>query len=74
MKKIFLFLLISSGILVFSCTKDTAVPPYTPPVTKNFTVTSMNHTKDTVNVGDTIYLNVAGTMYDTLNVYTYLTD
>jgi hypothetical protein len=33
----------------------------------------MNHTKDTVKVGDTIYLNVSGTMYDTLNVYAYLT-
>jgi len=33
----------------------------------------MNHTADTVNVGDTIYLNVAGTMYDTLNVYAYVT-
>ena len=33
----------------------------------------MSHTKDTVNVGDTIYLNVDGTMYDTLNVYAYLT-
>ena len=73
MKKIFLFSLICSGVLVFSCTKNSIVPPYTPPVTTNFTVTSMNHTKDTVNVGDTIYLTVAGTMYDTLNVYTYLT-
>jgi hypothetical protein len=73
MKKIFLFLLICSGILIFSCTKNTIVPPYTPPVANNFTVTAMNHTKDTVNVGDTIYLTVAGTMYDTLSVYTYLT-
>ncbi len=73
MKKIFLFSLICSGILVFSCTKNSIVPPYTPPVTANFTVTSMNHTKDTVNMGDTIYLDVVGTMYDTLNVYAYLT-
>ena len=73
MKKIFLFSLICSGILVFSCTKNSIVPPYTPPVTANFTVTSMNHTKDTVNMGDTIYLDVVGTMYDTLNVYAYFT-
>jgi hypothetical protein len=73
MKKIFLFSLVCSGVLVFSCTKNSIVPPYTPPVAANFTVTSMNHTKDTVNVGDTIYLNVVGTMYDTLYVYAYLT-
>jgi hypothetical protein len=73
MKKEFLFTLILAATVVLSCTKNTIVPPYSPPVTNNFTVISMNHTKDTVNVGDTIYLNVSGTMYDTLNVYTYLT-
>ncbi len=73
MKNILLFCLISSGIIVFSCTKNAVVPPYTPPVATNFTVTSLNHTRDTVNVGDTIYLNVSGSMYDTLNVYAYLT-
>ena len=72
MKKIFIVSLILSGFLIFSCTKNSIVPPYTPPVSTNFTVTSMNHTKDTVNVGDTIYLTVAGTMYDTLSVYAYL--
>lgn len=72
MKKIFLFSLICSGVLVFGCTKNSIVPTYTPPVTANFTVTSMNHTQDTVNVGDTILLDVVGTMYDTLNVYTYV--
>jgi hypothetical protein len=73
MKNIFLFFLVLSGILVISCKKNSIVPVYTPPVSSNFTVTSMNHTKDTVNTGDTIYLNVVGTMYDTLNVYTYVT-
>ena len=73
MKKVFLFSLILSGTIILSCTKNAAVPVYTPPVTTNFTVISMNHSKDTVNAGDTIYLNVAGTMYDTLNVYAYLT-
>jgi len=73
MKKVFLFCTLLSGILVLSCTKNTVVPPYTPPVANNFTVISMSHTKDTVNAGDTIYLNVAGTMYDTLFVYAYLT-
>src|SRR5277367_2311776 len=73
MKNIYLFLLSVVGIFVFSCTKNSMVPAYTPPVSSNFTVTSMNHTKDTVNAGDTIYLDVVGTMYDTLNVYAYLT-
>ena len=73
MKKIKLLSLVLSSLIIFSCTKNTTLPAYTPPVTSNFTVASMNHTKDTVNVGDTIYLNVAGTMYDTLFVYAYLT-
>ncbi len=73
MKKINLFLLMFLCIVFYSCTKNTIVPAYTPPVTTNFTVTSMNHTEDTVNAGDTIFMNVAGTMYDTLNVYAYLT-
>jgi hypothetical protein len=73
MKNIFLFSLISSGIFIFSCTRNVVVPPYTPPVATNFTVSSLSHTRDTVNVGDTLYLNVSGTMYDTLNVYTYMT-
>jgi len=73
MKNIFLFSLTVAFISIFGCAKDAAVPPYTPPVTNNFTVITLNHTKDTVSTGDTIYLTVAGTMYDTLNVYTYLT-
>jgi hypothetical protein len=73
MKKVFLISLVVSVSILFSCSKNSVVPVYTPPVTTNFTVTSMNHTKDTVNAGDTIYLNVIGTMYDTLYVYAYLT-
>lgn len=73
MKNILLFALGLAFLLDLGCTKNTVVPPYTPPVTTNFTVTSLNHTQDTVNVGDTIYLTVAGTMYDTLNVYAYFT-
>ncbi len=73
MKNIFFFVLCVTTGLVLSCTKDSIVPPYTPPVATNFTVTSLNHTKDTVSTEDTIYLDVAGSMYDTLNVYTYLT-
>jgi hypothetical protein len=77
MKKIFLLSLIVSGVLIFSCSKKDTVPPYTPPVSANFSITSLKHTQDTVNVGDTIYLTATGTMYDTIstqdNIYTYLT-
>jgi hypothetical protein len=73
MKKIVLSIMVAGVVLAIGCTKYSSVPAYTPPVTANITVTSMNHTKDTVNVGDTLYLNVAGTLYDTLNVFTYLT-
>lgn len=73
MKRMILFFLIASGILIFGCTKENYLPAYTPPVASNFTITSLNHTKDSVNVGDTIYLNVSGTMYDTLGVSAYLT-
>jgi len=72
MKKLLLFSLMLSVAVILSCSKGTEVPTYSPPVGNNFTVTSMSHTKDTVNAGDTIYLNVSGTMYDTLNVYAYL--
>jgi hypothetical protein len=73
MKKTGLLILSIAIIFALGCTKNTIVPPYTPSVPANFTIRSMNHTKDTVNTGDTIYLMVSGTMYDTLNVYTYLT-
>ncbi len=70
-------LLICSGILaicIASCVKYTNLPAYNPPVKTNFSVTSLNHTKDTVNVGDTIYLTAAGTVYDTTQrISTYLT-
>jgi hypothetical protein len=62
MKKFLLFSLIASTILVAACKRD-ILPPYTPPVTSNFSVTSLKHTKDTVSVGDTIYLTAAGTAY-----------
>lgn len=73
MKNIFLFIPITVCAVFLGCSKGTEVPSYTPPVGNNFTVISMSHTKDTVNAGDTIYLNVSGTMYDTLNVYAYIT-
>lgn len=47
------------------CAKHQFLPTVTPPVSKIFTVTSLNHTADTVNVGDTVYLDASGTIYDT---------
>lgn len=55
-----------------SCAKHQFLPVVTPPVTDIFTASSLNHTKDTVNVGDTIYLNATGTIYDTTkNIYVF---
>ncbi len=75
MKKLFLFSLVIFATIA-ACNKNSTVPVYTPPIAKNFSVTSLKHTSDTVNVGDTIYLNVAGTMYDSSstdrNVYPYI--
>jgi hypothetical protein len=73
MKKMFITGLVAAGVLFAACVKNTALPSYTPPVAKNFSVTSLKHTQDTVAVGDTIYLNVAGTMADTTqNIYPYI--
>jgi hypothetical protein len=62
-------------LLLFSaCDKHSALPPFTSPAATNFSATSLNHTQDTVAVGDTIYLNAAGNMLDTTkNIYAYLT-
>lgn len=73
MKKYFVFLLIASTGWMMACNKTTTLPPYTPPVTANFSVQSLVHTVDSVNVGDTIYLNATGTVYDTTQaIYVYL--
>ena len=65
MKKILVFLLSAATIWMAACNKTTTLPPYTPPVASNFSVTSLKHTEDSVNVGDTIWYNAAGTVYDT---------
>jgi hypothetical protein len=69
------YLLLSAVIVTaLACNKTTTLSKYTPPFSKNFTVTSLKHTQDTVNVGDTIYLSVAGTMSDSSqNIYPYIT-
>jgi hypothetical protein len=73
MKKLLLICVIAISI-ISGCVKSTNLPAYTPPVTTNFSVASLKHTADTVNLGDTVYLTAAGTISDTTkNIYTYLT-
>jgi hypothetical protein len=72
MKK-YLFLSVVA-VVVFACNKTTTLPVYTPPIAKNFSVSYFAHTQDTVNFGDTLYVDVAGTMSDTTqNIYPYIT-
>ena len=71
MKRYHLFLL--AFIIIAACTKTQTLPLYTPPLAKNFSVNSLNHTLDTVSVGDTIYLLAAGVASDSSKyIYTYL--
>jgi hypothetical protein len=75
MKKYFpgFLMVLTVSLFVAGCNKTTNLPAYTPPVSVNFSVSSLHHTQDTVHVGDTIYLNAAGTMYDTTkNIYVWL--
>jgi hypothetical protein len=61
-------------LAIVACNKTTTLPSYTPPVAKNFSVASLKHTVDSVNVGDTIYLTASGTASDSSQfIYTYLT-
>jgi hypothetical protein len=72
-KKVLITLVVLITAAAFGCAKHQFLPIVTPPVAKIFTVTSLNHTADTVNVGDTIWLNAAGTIYDTSKaVYVYM--
>ncbi|HTQ28672.1 MAG TPA: hypothetical protein VMI35_11105 [Puia sp.] len=73
MKKFLLFFSVATMILAAACNKTTNLPPYAPVVPVIFSVSSLKHTQDTVNIGDTIYLTATGTMYDTTkNIYVYL--
>jgi hypothetical protein len=77
MKKLRLIFLVASGILIFGCVKYTNLPAYSPAFSKNFSVSTLNHTQDTVNVGDTIQLIATGGMSDSVtnqnNIYAYFT-
>src|SRR5450631_3552253 len=73
MKKLIIFSLIAITVLA-ACTKTTNLSQYKPPVTSNFSVTSLKHTQDTVNVGDTVHVTASGIIYDTTKtVSAYLT-
>ena len=63
--RILITLVVLATAAAIGCAKHQFLPMVTPPVAKIFTVSSLNHTADTVNVGDTVYLNAAGTVYDT---------
>jgi hypothetical protein len=74
MQKLFSFLTISLILFLAACDKYVTLPPYTPAISSNFLVSTLNHTMDSVNVGDTIYLTATGSMSDTTqSIYTFLT-
>jgi hypothetical protein len=65
MKKVIFFSLIAATLMIAACDKGVNLPAYTPPTTNNFSVTALNHTADSVNIGDTLYLVASGTIADT---------
>lgn len=65
MKKIISFCLITATLLIAACDKGVNLPAYAPATPTNFSVTALNHTADSVNVGDTLYLTASGTIADT---------
>jgi hypothetical protein len=74
MKTFLSFFLIAGILVIAACNKGTNLPPYTPVVATNFSADSVHHTKDSVNIGDTIYLSATGKMYDTTQpIFVYLT-
>lgn len=74
-KKFLLFLsVLIAGAVAISCNKSKALPVVFPSPTYVFTASTLNHTKDSVNVGDTVYLTATGTVYDTTKtISAYLT-
>jgi hypothetical protein len=75
MKTFLIFSGLAILIAIAACNKSTTLPANTPPVTSNFSVKSLVHTKDTVNIGDTVYLTATGTVWDTTQkIAVYFTD
>ena len=58
------FLAAGAGMLIISCSKGTTLPVL-PTVNTIFSASPVHHTKDSVNVGDTVYLTATGVMSDT---------
>jgi hypothetical protein len=56
---------LAASAIMTSCVKSTTLPVYTPPEQYVFYASTLAHTKDTVNVGDTIQLKATGYFYDT---------
>jgi hypothetical protein len=68
MKQILIVLLAASGILLAACDKTDTLPTITP--TTIFSVSSLKHTTDTLNLGDSIYFTASGKIFDTTNTIT----
>jgi hypothetical protein len=64
-KRTLLISLVAGLCVMATCNKGTFLPAYTPPLASNFQAKTLNHTKDTVNVGDTVNLVATGFMSDT---------
>ena len=68
MKTILFVLLIVSDVTLVACEKTDTLPVVsTSPI---FSVNSVKHTMDTVNLGDSIYFAVTGKVADTTNTFT----
>jgi len=74
MKKILSFILIALGVLAIACHKVDQLATYTPANPVIFSDSTLKHTVDSVNVGDTVYLAATGSMIDTTQkIYAYIT-
>ncbi|HTR27775.1 MAG TPA: hypothetical protein VMH27_00795 [Puia sp.] len=70
--KILITLVVLITAAAFGCAKHQFLPTLATP-SKIFAVSSLKHTADTVNIGDTVWLNAAGTLSDTSKaVYVYM--
>ena len=65
MKQILIVLLAVSGVLLAACDKTDTLPTVTP--TTIFSASSLKHTTDSLNLGDSIYFTASGKIADTTN-------
>lgn len=74
MKRIILFLGVLSMFFIIACSKSTTLPDYTPTPATIFSIGTLTHTADSLNVGDTIRLTATGHINDTTqNISVYMT-